>query len=329
MIFDFSFTDLLPTGVTPDDVIVSASSLIAFFTVLAVWYGLLVKAPLCLRASQVIKRQEVLREGLVASKRRTERQTSALGLASRVIEKLNLLRSQEAEKVKKKLSQAGYRSKDALVLYLVTKIIFPFGFGGAMAFVVYGLELIPVQPLMKVSLSMMAVLIGAFAPEIWLNNAITKRKAALQKGLPDALDLLVICAEAGLSVDAALKRVSREMMQASPGIGGEFALTAVELSFLPNRREALENLIDRTDMPSIRGVANTLIQTEKYGTPLAHSLRVLTREFRTERMLKAEEKAAKLPATLTVPMIAFILPSLFIVLLGPAFVRALPNLQAL
>jgi len=329
MIFDFTFSDLLPPGVTPDDVIVTTSSLIAFFTVLAVWYGLLAKSQLSLRGSQVIKRQETLRTGLIASKRREERQTSAMGFASRTMEKLNLLRTKEADKIKAKLSQAGYRSKDALVIYLVTKIILPFAFGAAMAFAVYGLELIQVQPLMKISLSMMAVLLGAFAPELWVNNAVSKRKAALQKGLPDALDLLVICAEAGLSVDAALKRVSREMLQAAPEIGAEFALTAVELSFLPNRREALENLIERTDMPSIRGVANTLIQTEKYGTPLANSLRVLTKEFRTERMLKAEEKAAKLPATLTVPMIGFILPSLFIVLLGPAVVRALPNLQAL
>ncbi len=329
MIFDFTFVNLLPAGVTPDDVIVSVSSLVAFFTVLAVWYGLLAKKPLSHRAGQIVKRQDDLQAGLIAARRRKERQVSAMGFANRTIEKLHLLKTRESEKIKIKLSQAGYRTEDSLVLYLVAKICLPFGFGAASVVLLYVMEAVTVQSLMKASLAMMAVLIGAFAPELWLKNAIVKRKAALQKGLPDTLDLLVICAEAGLSIDAAMKRVSKEMMQASPEIAAEFALTAVELSFLPNRREALENFIDRTDMPSIRGVANTLIQTEKYGTPLAHSLRVLTKEFRTERMLKAEEKAAKLPATLTVPMIAFILPSLFIVLLGPALVRALPNLQAL
>jgi tight adherence protein C len=141
--------------------------------------------------------------------------------------------------------------------------------------------------------------------------------------LPDGLDLLVICAEAGLSLDAALNRVSRELGLSSPDLADELGLTAVELGFLPNRRQALMNLTKRTNLPPIRGVVNTLVQTERYGTPLAHSLRVLSAEFREERMLKAEEKAAKLPATLTVPMILFILPTLFCVLIGPAIIQVL------
>ncbi len=152
-------------------------------------------------------------------------------------------------------------------------------------------------------------------PEKFRSN---KRSKAIQKGLPDALDLLVICAEAGLTVDAAFNRVARELGRAYPELGDEFALTAIELAFLTERRQAFENLAYRVDLDAVRGVVTTMIQTERYGTPLASALRVLSAEFRNERMMRAEEKAARLPAIMTVPLIMFILPVLFIVILGPA-----------
>ena len=139
--------------------------------------------------------------------------------------------------------------------------------------------------------------------------------------MPDAFDLLVICAEAGLGLDAALDRVAREMTQSTPVLAEEIGITAVELGFLPDRRVALMGFAERVQLPSVRALVNTLTQSERYGTPLAQALRVLSSELREERMMKAEEKAAKLPATLTVPMILFILPTLFIVLLGPAIIR--------
>jgi tight adherence protein C len=180
-----------------------------------------------------------------------------------------------------------------------------------------------VRPLLVVA----AVGAGWFAPELYVKNRTTKRQVALQRALPDGLDLLVICAEAGLSLDAALERVSQEIGPSSPELGEELALTSVELGFLPERRQALVNLNRRTDLPAIRGVVNTLLQTEKYGTPLSQSLRVLSSEFREQRLLKAEEKAARLPATLTVPMIVFILPTLFIVLVGSAIISVMDNLS--
>jgi tight adherence protein C len=161
--------------------------------------------------------------------------------------------------------------------------------------------------------------IGAYkAPDLYLKNKVQKRTHAIRKGLPDALDLLVICAEAGLTVDAAFNRVARELGKAYPELGDEFALTSIELGFLTDRRTAFENLATRIDLDSIRGVVTTMIQTEKYGTPLASALRVLSAEFRNERMMRAEEKAARLPAIMTVPLILFILPVLFVVILGPA-----------
>jgi tight adherence protein C len=141
--------------------------------------------------------------------------------------------------------------------------------------------------------------------------------------MPDALDLMVICAEAGLSLDAALDRVSREMRPSCAELAEEVGLTGVELGFLPNRSQALQNLSDRVPIHGIVGLVNTLIQTEKYGTPLAQALRVLSAEMRNDRIMAAETKAAKLPATLTVPMILFILPPLFVVLLGPAILKVL------
>jgi tight adherence protein C len=164
-----------------------------------------------------------------------------------------------------------------------------------------------------------ALVIGGYkGPEVYLKNLSNKRTKLIQKGLPDALDLLVICAEAGLTVDAAFNRVSRELGRAYPELGEEFALTAIELSFLTERRQAFENLAYRVDLDAVRGVVTTMIQTERYGTPLASALRVLSAEFRNERMMRAEEKAARLPAIMTVPLILFILPVLFVVILGPA-----------
>ena len=163
-----------------------------------------------------------------------------------------------------------------------------------------------------------AVGVGYKGPEIYLKNKAKKRTDAMRKGLPDALDLLVICAEAGLTVDAAFNRVAKELGRAYPELGDEFALTAIELSFLNERRKAFNNLAYRVDLDDIKGVVTTMVQTEKYGTPLASALRVLSAEFRNSRMMRAEEKAARLPAIMTIPLILFILPVLFIVILGPA-----------
>src|SRR4029079_3299813 len=170
-------------------------------------------------------------------------------------------------------------------------------------------------------------LVGSYkAPDIWLKNKVTKRSKAIQKGLPDALDLLVICAEAGLTVDAAFSRVARELGKAYPELGDEFGLTAIELGFLNERRQAFENLATRVDLEAIRGVVTTMIQTEKYGPPWAAALRVLSAESRNERMMRAEKKPARLPAIMTIPLILFILPTLFIVILGPAACSISDNL---
>ena len=173
----------------------------------------------------------------------------------------------------------------------------------------------------------LVVSIGSFLSiDIFFNQRRKGRLRRLERSLPDGLDLLVICAEAGLSLDAGLKRVAEEFVVAVPELAEELFLTSVELNFLPQRRQALANLSQRVDIPAFRGVTTALIQTEKYGTPLANALRVLASEFRDTRLIQAEEKAARLPAILTVPMICFILPALFIVLAGPALISVLEKI---
>jgi tight adherence protein C len=240
--------------------------------------------------------------------------------------RLRHLQANQVERIRGKLLAAGFRSREAIGIYLGAKFIGPFAFAAVAFLLIYGVQIGHLPMAYRPIVLLVAVLLGFVAPDLYLTNIAAKRRQALQKGLPDGLDLLVICAEAGLSLDTALNRVAEEVAISAPELADELALTAVELNFLPERRLALGNLARRVDLPAIRGVVNTLIQTEKYGTPLAQSLRVLSAEFREQRMLRAEEKAARLPATLTVPMILFILPTLFIVLVGPAMIDVYDNI---
>jgi tight adherence protein C len=221
--------------------------------------------------------------------------------------------------VQQKLAQAGIRRKELAVTVIFSRMVLPILLGGGSALWIYGLGgLADWSPLKRFGVFATLLILGYKAADIYLSNLITKRTDAIRKGLPDALDLLVICAEAGLTVDTSFNRVAKELGRGYPELGDEFALTAIELGFLTERRMAFENLAYRVNLDSIKGVVTTMIQTEKYGTPLASALRVLSAEFRNERMMRAEEKAARLPAIMTIPLILFILPVLFIVILGPA-----------
>ncbi|MCW5700342.1 MAG: type II secretion system F family protein [Rhodospirillales bacterium] len=308
-------------GVAAEDVFIGMAAVAASATVLAIWSALLTRDPVSGRMQRIRQRQNELKAGYQTTKRNQHRNVAALGFMQQVVRRLNLAKSKAAGGIVELLSRAGWRSKDALIVFMFMKLCMPFVFGGAAFLFIQGLGIMDLPPTTQNVLPLGFVILGFYAPEIFVKNAIAKREKLLQKGLPDALDLLVICAEAGLSLDAALTRVSKEMARATPEIAEEFGLTAVELGFLPDRRQALDNLTKRCHLPSIRGVVNTLQQTERYGTPLAQSLRVLSAEYRDERMLKAEEKAAKLPAVLTVPLIIFILPTLMIVLIGPGILR--------
>lgn len=318
--------EYLPFGLASDSLLVLLLGLLAFTVVVAIWFVLIERDPLENRARLIASRREELKTQLLSGKSRTSRRAESVGFMKRVVDMLKLMQDQQASKLRDRLAQAGYRSQDAIVMFLFFKAVMPLACGVTSFLLFYVLKVGGFQPAINLLSVSGACLFGFVAPDLLVSNATTKRQQRLAKALPDGLDLLVICAESGLSLDAGLERVSKEIGNASPDLAEELQLTSVELGFLPERRHALLNLNRRTNLGAIRGVVNTLVQTEKYGTPLSQSLRVLANEFRDQRLLRAEEKAARLPATLTVPMIVFILPVLFIVLIGPAIISVMDNM---
>jgi len=297
-----------------------------FITLVAFAQALMPSDPMAARLRSHKKRRDQLRAEVLGTTAAETRRAAQITSLKQVLDRLKLLRGEEARKTSEQLAQAGWRSRDALAIYLGIRLATPF-IGAVGSFVLLWTLAPDATGMQKLLGMVVAVLVCGFAPVFGLKRAIKRRQNNLRKQLPDGLDLLVICTESGLSLDAAFSRVARELGFSAPHLADEIGLTSVELGFLPNRRQALQNLAKRTELPAIRGVVNTLVQTERYGTPLAHSLRVLSAEFRDERMLKAEEKAAKLPAILTVPMILFILPVLFVVLIGPAIIQVIEKFK--
>jgi tight adherence protein C len=318
------------------DVLMVATALAGmatFAVLLAIYAATTVRDPMAKRVKALNERREQLKAGVVvSSSKRRKRITNTSEAADRfrtILGSLKMLQDEQVEKAQTKLMQAGIRSKDLAFVVIFARFVLPLVIGTTMIVGVYMLDWFSDYSSLKRYGIVAGSLIGSYkAPDIFLNNKVQKRTNAIRKGLPDALDLLVICAEAGLTVDAAFSRVSKELGKAYPELGDEFALTSIELGFLTDRRSAFENLAARIDLEAIRGVVTTMVQTEKYGTPLASALRVLSAEFRNERMMRAEEKAARLPAIMTVPLILFILPVLFIVILGPAACSISDNLMS-
>ena len=288
----------------------------------AIYAATTAKNPMTRRVKALNERREQLKAGIVASTNKRKKLTNKNVAADRVrgiLSSFKMLQDDQIKKTQTRLMQAGIRTKDLAFFIIFARFVAPVVMGIGAIVLIYVVDYFPDWSWFKKYGFVAGTLVLSYkAPDLWLSNKVKKRSDAVRKGLPDALDLLVICAEAGLTVDAAFGRVARELGKAYPELGDEFALTSIELGFLTDRRLAFENLAKRIDLDSVRGVVTTMIQTEKYGTPLASALRVLSAEFRNERMMRAEEKAARLPAIMTVPLILFILPVLFIVILGPA-----------
>ena len=299
------------------------AGLAALAVMFAIYTALTIKDPMAKRVKALNDRREELKSGIVTSgaKKRASlaRKSDTTDAVKDQLGRLNVLQQSQIEEVQQKLAHAGYRNKELAVIVIGLRAIGPVVLGLLGFLVIYVIDYFPDWgPMTRLGAVSAMLFAGYKGPELYLSNKSTKRTKEIQKGLPDALDLLVICAEAGLTVDAAFNRVAKELGRAYPELGDEFALTAIELSFLSERKMAFDNLAYRVDLEAVKGVVTTMIQTERYGTPLASSLRVLSAEFRNERMMRAEEKAARLPAIMTVPLILFILPVLFIVILGPA-----------
>jgi tight adherence protein C len=310
---------------TEETLVVLAASLAVFVILVIVWKSLLEPKPESNRLKDLKSRREQLREGLLASTGKvgnSEVAASSMSFMRKVVGRANILKGDVAKDVGDKLARAGMRTKDAMVAYTFFKGALPF-VGGAVGLIVINMfapeDMVYFQ---RVAAALIVSVLMFFVPDLYIKQLSKKRQKLLQKGLPDALDLMVVCAQAGLSLDSAISRVAKEVAFSSPTVGEELSLTALELGFLPERKAALENLKSRTGLKDIASVCTTLVQSEKYGTPLAYALKVLSAEFRRERMMRAEEKAAQLPAIMTLPLALFILPVLFMVIIGPAIITA-------
>lgn len=300
-------------------IFVAAAAFVVFW---AVWTAATWEQPIegRLRALRT-RRAKTLDDQRAASAKPSTRATS-LGFMRKVADRLNLLRGSAADQTTRKLRQAGFLSRDASVVYVFVKLALPLSLGFLMIVLTSITGLVDLPDDMIAPVCIGAVLSGFVMPEVYIKNVTTKRRAVLNAVLPEGLDLLTICVEAGLSIDAAFRRVSREMASSMPELAAEFEMTAMELTYLPDRQQALENMSERSDSPAISALVNALRQTEKYGTPLAGSLRILSSEFRQTRQSKAEEKGARMPALMTVPLMVFILPTLITVLIAPALMSA-------
>jgi tight adherence protein C len=240
-----------------------------------------------------------------------------------VVDQFNLVKWVGQEEARDKLLQAGYRGHAPYVAYLFFRMVTPIV--ALISTLIYLFLIIDMQqPLpIKLGLAIGAAYLGMQLPYLFLKNKITRRQLDIKRAFPDALDLLLICVESGMSIEAAFRKVSQEVGTQSVPLAEEFMLTTAELSYLQDRRMAYENLAKRIDLEGVKAVCVALQQTERYGTPLGQTLRVMAQENRDMRMSEAEKKAAALPPKLTVPMILFFLPVLFVVILGPAAIRVM------
>lgn len=239
-----------------------------------------------------------------------------------IVERLNLREALVDATTVNRLKAAGFRSQNALNYFLVARFMLPFAFCALTGFWVFGLGNLEDKPfLFRVAATIFGAYAGFYAPNVFISNRVSKRQLSIKRAWPDALDLMLICVESGISIEAAMRKVTEEMSAQSPALAEEMVLTTAELSFLQDRRTALENLGTRTQLDAVKSVTQALIQAERYGTPVAQALRVLAQESRDERMNEAEKKAAALPPKLTVPMILFFLPVLMAVILGPAGIQ--------
>ena len=306
-------------------VVTVVTAVLAFATIVTIGIPLMERNALAARMKSVAERRDELRARHHAALRKGKRglRSEPVSFMKSTVERLNLSRIMESHSTRDKLIRAGYRGQAPLIAFMFFRFVMPF--------IVFAVSLLYLFVLLhltwstseKLVASFLAAGFGFYLPDLFVTNKIQRRQESIMRAFPDALDLLLICVESGMSIEAAFSRVAAEIGSQSAELAEEFALTTAELSYLPDRRQAFENLARRCGHSGVMAVAAALNQAERYGTPLGQALRVTAQENREMRMQEAERKAAALPAKLTVPMILFFLPSLFIVILGPAAMRVM------
>ena len=308
LLFDKSFLITLLVGI------------LAFATIVTIGLPFLERNGLSDRLNTVAKRREELRAKHHAqlNAKRGALRVEPTSYMKATLDRFKLSNVLEGENSKEKLASAGYRGQAPLITFMFFRFVMPF-----IVFVVTLFYLFVVlhpdwSPVQKIAAAFVGALIGFYLPDMFVNNMIQRRQVSIMRAFPDALDLMLICVESGMSIEASFTRVGSEIGSQSPELAEELALTTAELSYLPDRRQAFDNLAKRCGHNGVKAVATALNQAEKYGTPLGQALRVAANENREMRMQEAERRAASLPAKLTVPMIIFFLPCLFAVIMGPA-----------
>ena len=297
-----------------------AASLTAYTLVMPLFAGEGLAKRMKAVASERERLRQRERDRLNKSEKVSLRQTPTQ-LVSKVVEDFNLTKWLAQEAARDKLIMAGYRGHAPYVTFLFARAVTPIALFLGAALYVFVITQLDKSLTVKLGICIAAAYLGLQAPMLFLKNAITKRQLSIRRAFPDALDLLLICIESGMSVEVAFRKVSTEIAGQSIALSEEFALTTAELSYLQDRKVAYENLARRTGLEGVKSVCLALMQSERYGTPLGQSLRVMAQENRDMRMNEAEKKAAALPPKLTVPMILFFLPCLFIVILGPTYIK--------
>jgi len=316
MFFDRDFLVMMFVGV------------FAFATIVTLGLPLLERQTLGTRIKAVAERREELRlKHHAALSRRNVLRAEPVSFMKQTLDRLKLSKILESANTKDRLMQAGYRGQAPLITFMFFRFVMPFILFAAALFYVFVVLHLSWPAWEKFLAALGTALLGYYVPDLFLSNRITRRRESIMRAFPDALDLLLICVESGMSIEMAFTRVATEVGAQSAELAEEFGLTTAELSYLPDRRLAFDNLAKRCGHPGVKAIAGALNQAEKYGTPLGSALRVCAQENRETRMSEAEKKAAALPAKLTVPMIVFFLPCLFVVIMGPAIIKTMQTLH--
>jgi tight adherence protein C len=318
--------DLITTFSTPTFLVTVLTAICAFATVLTIAMPILARDRMNHRMRVMAIEREKMRAARLAEMVTKDRQSAKLrqtskGFMQQFVDQLNLRQMFDNEDLRDRLKRAGLRGQAPLVAYMFFRVAVPFTVFAAALFYLFVVGALSYPPLIKLLMALGAAFVGSYLPNLFIENLTQKRQQAIKLVFPDALDMLLICVQSGMSVEAAFGRVAKEIAGQSMELAEELSLTTAELSYLQDRRQAFENLGKRTGIPGVRAVTTALIQAERYGTPVGQALRVMAKENRDIRQSEAEKKAAALPPKLTVPMILFFLPVLFIVILGPAGIR--------
>lgn len=312
----------------PQFLVTLLAAIAAFATVLTVAMPILSRDRMTQRMRVMAVERDKMRAARLSEMGNRDRQHSKLrqtpkGYMQRIVDQLDLRSRFDNEELRNKLKMAGLRGQGPLVAFMFFRVAMPVIVFFGTLFYMFVASKFNLPPMVKMMIACAAGFLGYYLPNVFIENLAQKRQASIKQAFPDALDMLLICVQSGMSVESAFARVAKEVTVQSIELAEELSLTTAELSYLPERRLAYENLGKRTGLPGVKAVSTALIQAERYGTPVSQALRVMAKENRDIRMSEAEKKAAALPPKLTVPMILFFLPVLFIVIMGPAVIRIL------